>query len=250
MPEARLWRPAGDAETDPSPSTDPLGATEERLASEWIRSAVESAAVSFGAPTVATTEGGALVHCTLLGVTPLTAARASRETEPLRLMARYLVTASAATRAEADRVIVSLAFAAMKTGRPELEREGPAPELWTALGIAARPALLVREPVEQPREARVVPLVREVVTGWSRARTVAGRVLGPGDLPIAGARLDVAGHDLTTHSDHRGDFSLAGVPTGPPEPALTVTARGIRMTVRLDPATSEPLLIRLPLPEK
>lgn len=193
---------------------------------------------------------GAAVQCTLLGVSPVVGARSVREPEPMRMVARYLVTASAATRAESDRLIVALGFAAMATGKPEIERDGPSPELWLSLGLGARPALIVREPLEQARSLPAIPLVRQPLrTSWSSSRTLVGRVLGPGNQPLAGARIEVANHPLTAHANHHGEFALHGVPVGPPAPTLIVAAKGVQVTVPLDAAVAEVLEIRLPLPE-
>lgn len=249
MPEVRLRVPDRDSEPSGSAPSDPLAQAESRLADGWIRPAVGGASIGFGAPAVEA-EGGAQVHCTLLGVSPVSGARTVREPEPLRMVARYLVTASAATRAEADRLIVTLGFAAMATGKPELERDGPTGELWLALGVPARPALIVRETLEQPRSTPLIPLVRQPLrTSWSSSRTLVGRVIGPGGQPIAGARIDVANHPITTHANHRGEFALPGVPLGPPAPTLIVAARGVQVTVPMDAAVTEVLEIRLPLPE-
>jgi hypothetical protein len=239
---------------DPTPpaESDPLDAVESRLVSGWIRPAAGEVPVAFGPPEAEPLlEGAAGIHLTFLGITPAPAARAvSREPQSLLLFARYLVTVSGPNRAEADRLIVALGFAAIDHGTPEIEREGAAPELWLALRLTARPALVIRELVERPRLAKRAPLVRRpLVTEWSRSRTVKGRVTGPQRIPIAGARVDVVNTGLSTYSDHRGEFVLAGVPAGPSVPTLVITAKGVRLTVRAEPSSSEPLEISVPLPE-
>jgi hypothetical protein len=166
------------------------------------------------------------------------------------MFARYLVTVSAPSRAEADRVIVALGFAALDRGSPELERDGAGPDLWLALRVPARPALVVREVLERPRFMKRVPLVRRPpVTEYAASRRVAGRIVGPGNIAIAGARIEVASAGLTAFSDHRGEFILAGVPTGPPDPTLFIVAKGVRLTVQAKASSNEPLVISVPLPE-
>jgi hypothetical protein len=166
------------------------------------------------------------------------------------MFARYLVTVTGSSRAVADRVIVALGFAALDRGSPELERDGPGPDLWLALRVAARPALVVREALERPRVQKLVPLVRRLPeVEYAPGRRVAGRIVGPGNIPIAGARIEVASAGLTTYSDHRGDFILAGVPTGPPDPTLFIAAKGVRLTVQAEASSNEPLVISVPLPE-
>jgi hypothetical protein len=239
-------------EPTPTAENDPLDAVETRLVSGWIRPAVGEVAVLFGPlETEPLLEGTAGIHLTLLGISPATQARVlSRQPQSLLMFARYLVTVRAPTRAEADRLIVALGFAALDRGSPELERDGAGSDLWLALRVAARPALVVREALERPRVKKRVPLVRRPVeTEYAPGRRVAGRIVGPGNIPIAGARIEVASAGLTTYSDHRGDFILAGVPTGPPDPTLFIAAKGVRLTVQADASSKEPLLISVPLPE-
>jgi hypothetical protein len=232
--------------------SDPLDVVEARLVTGWIKPAAGDVAVVFG-PLEAEPllEGTPEIHLTLLGISPAPQARAlSRQPQSLLMFARYLVTVRAPSRAEADRLIVALGFAALDRGTPEIERDGGGPDLWLALRAAARPALVVRAMLERSRVLKRVPLVRRpLVTEYAPSRRVGGRIVGPGDIPIAGARIEVVSAGLTTYSDHRGEFILAGVPTGPPDPTLSIAAKGVRLTVRADASSNQPLVISVPLPE-
>ncbi len=245
---------ASEAGREPAATvdSDPLDVVEARLVSDWIRTAAGDVAVSFG-PLGAEPllEGATRILLTFLGISPATQARSlSRQPQSLLMFARYLVTVTGSSRSVADRLIVALGFAALDRGSPELERDGAGPDLWLALRVAARPALVVREALERPRVKKRVPLVRQpVVTEYALSRRVAGRIVGPGNIPIAGARIEVASAGLTTYSDHRGDFTLVGVPTGPPDPTLSIAAKGVRLTVQAEASSNEPLVISVPLPE-
>lgn len=229
---------------------DPLDVAETWLVSAWIRPAAGDVAVSFG-PLQAEPllQGTAGIHLTFLGVSPATQARvSSRQPQSLLMFARYLVTTTAASQGEADRLIVALTFAAVERGVPELERDGALPELWLGLRAATRPALIVRVGLERPRQMKRVPLVRyPLVTEWTDGRSVAGRIVGPDQVPIAGARIEVVHTALYAYSDHRGEFAIAGVPAGPPLPTLVVTAKGVKLSVQ--PESDKPLVILVPLPE-
>ncbi len=227
--------------------TDPLSRMWSQLTEAWIHPALGAdVEVVVGPPgDVGAPAPGAQIDLTLLDLVPVTPARASHRPTPLLLQARCLVTASGA---DADQWIVALAFHALEAGQPELERDGLAPALWAALGAKARPALVARALLEQSREVPPVPLVRQVVTEWSRRRQLDGRIVGPGDVPIAGARVEVERLGLTTVSDHRGEFHLT-VPAGSSAPTVSVTAKGARLAVRADPPPGEPLVIHVPLPE-
>lgn len=250
MGDAIAGQPVPDAVLESE--REPLDAVEAGLVADWIRPTAGDLAVVFGPlETEPLVDGDTRIHLTFLGVAPATPARAvSRRPQPLAMFARHLVTASAPTRAVADRLIVSLAFAALDRGAPELEREGPTPDLWLALRVGARPALVVRELLERQRGFRPAPLVRRpLATEWSWGRTLVGRVIGPGQTPIAGAKIEVPSVGLGTYTDHRGEFSIAGVPTGPPAPTLVITAKGVRLTAQAGASSSEPLEISVPLPE-
>jgi hypothetical protein len=242
----------GPASATPGADTDPLEAVEARLTTGWIKPAVGEVAIGFGPVEPEPPQDRATaIRLTFLGITPATPARTvSRQPQSLLMFARYLVTVSAPSRIEADRLIVSLGFAALDRGSPELERDGAGPDLWLALRAVARPALVVREVLERPRVVRPAPLVRQpAVTEYASSRRVAGRVVGPGNMPITGAKIEILSAGLVTYSDHRGEFVLAGVPTGPPDPTLAITAKGVRLTVRAEASSKEPLVISVPLPE-
>jgi hypothetical protein len=250
MGDTIAGQPVPDAVLEPE--REPLDAVEAGLVADWIRPTAGDLAVVFGPlETEPLVDGDIRIHLTFLGIAPATPARAiSRHPQPLAMFARYLVTASASTGAPADRLIVSLAFAALERGVPDLERDGPTPDLWLALRVSARPALVVRALVERNRMFRPAPLVRQpLTTEWTWGRTLVGRVLGPGRTPIAGAMIEVPSVGLSTHSDHRGEFSIAGVPTGPPAPTLVITAKGVRLTAQAEASSSAPLEISVPLPE-
>jgi hypothetical protein len=238
-----------DRERLDAADVDPLGAAEAHLVDTWIRPALGDVVVAFAAPPISGAGGPPSIHLTLLDTVPATAARATHQPGPLQLRARFLVTASAPTQGEADRAIVALAFAALATGTPELEREPPGADLWPAIGFEARPSLVIRTLLELERHVPLARRVRKVVTHWVPRRPLTGRVVGPEDIPIAGALIEVEGMGLTAYSNHRGEFRLVGVPVGPPVPTLVVTAKGTRLTLPAESPAGQSLLIRVPLPE-
>jgi hypothetical protein len=107
--------------------------------------------------------------------------------------------------------------------------------------------------VERSRSAvKPTPLVREpLTTRWSATTTIRGRVLGPRDVPISGALIEVAGFGIAEYSNHRGEFSLAAVGRGGDlDPVLLVSARGVNIQHRLSPDTDpHAVVVRLPIPE-
>lgn len=171
--------------------------------------------------------------------------------QPLQVLLRYLVTASSPRPEEAHRMLGELLFAALET--PELEVElGLVPlALWQAFGVAPRPAFTVRVPLLKERKTRPVRRVAEpLIVEASRLARLSGLVLGPGDLPLAGARVELPALNVSTRTDFHGHFHFSAVPEGSTG-TLRVQARGQELSVIPErPADPEsPLIVRFPLME-
>lgn len=168
--------------------------------------------------------------------------------QPLQVLLRYLVTASAPDIQEAHRLLAELLFAALEA--PELEVElGLVPlALWQAFGVAPRPAFTVRVPLVRERKARLVRRVVEpLVVETSRLARLSGLVLGPGEVPLAGARVELPALNVSTHTDFQGRFHFAVVPEGSTG-VLRVQARGQELSVIPERSTDpeSPLMVRFP----
>ena len=76
-----------------------------------------------------------------------------------------------------------------------------------------------------------------------------GRVLGPGDLPVPGALVELPSMDLSERTDTKGYFRFATVPADPPGVVLRVRAKGREVSMPVERPTSpgEPLIIHLEL---
>ncbi|MBB5872951.1 hypothetical protein F4553_006385 [Allocatelliglobosispora scoriae] len=160
----------------------------------------------------------------------------------LRLRVRYLVFAQipeAGSIAEAmdvlDRVLV--------VGQPYLIPDQVPDDLWQALATPHRLGLLFDVPIQvapaAPSGPRVTSLPQLATVSLGR---LAGRVVTPGGVPLAGMR--VAAHDgtATTHTDTRGHFTLTGVIADQPL-TLLVTGRGLRLTAEVAAVSAEPVVI-------
>jgi hypothetical protein len=226
---------------------------ETRLVEHWIRPAVgPDVEVRFAGLTAPSAGAAKTVVLTLLDIAPSLSAHRAAGPAPLQLRARYLVTVAASDPADLRGSLAELGFAAGSAAEVELEATPPSAELWQALGVPARPALIASVLLRRDRGARAAPRVRQpLVTSWSPSRPVAGVVMGPGDVPIAGALVEVEGQPQTTYSNHRGEFAFRAVPGGEPLPTLVVHAKGARVRIRLDAKSSpsDALLIRVPLSE-
>jgi len=192
------------------------------------------------------------VTLTLIDIAPAPLPRGAAGITPLQLRARYLVTIAAADAIAERQALAELAFAAGPATGVQLEPATLALDLWRSLGVSIRPALLVSVLMQRERRGRPVRRVRQpLVTKWAPSRPVSGVVVGPGDVPIAGALVEVEGLSQTAYSDHRGEFAFRSVPGADPPPTLVVHAKGatVRVPVDGDATASTPLLIRIPLSE-
>jgi hypothetical protein len=159
---------------------------------------------------------------------------------PYRFAVRYLLAGSSvAALGLLDRVLTE----AVRAGAPELVLAAPPAELWRALGLAPRPVLGFHVPASVEIPVDPAPLVRGALQlrGLELVALI-GSVLGTGDEPVAGARVEVAGTRLATHTGAHGQFQFAAVPEGE-RLALRIHARGRIFTAWLDPPIGEPVTL-------
>jgi hypothetical protein len=247
-----------------------LGAWIASLLSEATTPPPAELAVTFGppgpdggpAPQAGRKQQGINLH--LLGIAPHAEAttrgehRSERRIEA-QIVLRYLVTSWADQAEAADALLCALAFhllgrgAGGPDGRSEITVEATPPlEVLTALGLPPRPALMMGLPlvhVEVAEPARRVahpPIVRTEV-----AATLWGLLLGPDDLPIAGAQVELPAFGRIAETDPAGQFRITGVPANPADRTIRVRARGVERTFRM-PAGGDggPLTLRLSFAEE
>jgi hypothetical protein len=182
---------------------------------------------------------GAGVSLFLIDLVSLPPMRGQRRT-PLQLALRYLVTASGAAE---HRLLGDLVAAAMQEEDFEVLLAPTPPETWLALGAAPRPAFVLQVPVRKARPEPAPPRVRGplVVQGVALA-PFAGVVLGPGDVPVANARVEVPSADAVAETDPLGRFQFANLPVEPRQKLVRVRARGRQIDVQI--AEPSPVVIR------
>jgi hypothetical protein len=161
---------------------------------------------------------------------------------PLQATLRYRVTAWAGSPGEAHRLLGETFFAAMEW--PDVMLDAP-PPVWgpSPAPSFALSVLLRRERPEPPMKRVRHPLTFQVTA----VASLSGRVLGPEDMPIMGARVEEPRLGRTSTTDADGAFVISGVPRNPPVKRLRVRAKGLDQMVDVEKAAAggEPLLIRL-----
>jgi hypothetical protein len=160
---------------------------------------------------------------------------------------RYLVTTWGEEEEEAHRLLGKLALALLEKRDYELELLDMPATLWTAFGIVPRPAFMIRVPLSVPRPVSTPKLVQgPIVVHGAPVVSLYGKVIGPGDIPVVGASVELPTLQLTDHTNALGQFHFSIVPSEPHAIQLVVKARGRTQTVLVEQPVSdkEPLEIR------
>lgn len=172
---------------------------------------------------------------------------------PLQIQLRYLVTAWAGSVEEEHRILGQLVFAALERTDWQVALRSLPPETWAALGVPPRPAFVLQVPLRIERPAHVAPRVRQPL----RVQIVAsvpfgGQVLGPGDLPVAGARVELPSLSVAADTDWDGRFLFPRVPAEPRTKRIRVLAKGVvqEFTPDVPPESGGAVTIRFELPEE
>lgn len=215
---------------------------------DWARSVLgEGVAVNFDAPGAALAQARS-VNLHLAGLTGKPTVRDGRQ--PVQqLELGVMVTAWGPDPLQAHQDVCDLAFAAMDSAAWQVDLDAGAGLPWAALGLAPRPALALRLTLRRQTPVVQAPRVRHPLrVAALPMQVLAGQVLGPGEQPVAQARVSCPSAGRSTQTDHLGRFRLEGLPGGAP-PALTVAARGV---VQEFPSTAlaamaQPLVLRVDL---
>jgi hypothetical protein len=185
----------------------------------------------------------AQVYLWLLALLPEQELRPGSGAGVVRLRLRYLLSAG---RADDLTSLDRLLQATVGSPYPAVFEPIPS-RLWQAVGAAPRPAFFVDVVghLDRPRPAppRVTePLRLQAVP----MRALPGTVLGPGDVPLAGMRVETADGLAAADTDHAGRFvlpGLPGVPGGAPL-ALRLSGRGRQFHHQVPADGPVPVVIR------
>ncbi|MFG1649703.1 carboxypeptidase-like regulatory domain-containing protein [Micromonospora sp. NPDC049275] len=167
--------------------------------------------------------------------------------EPYRFTVRHLLcVAGPAGPALLDRVLTA---ATSDGSYPVVLEAGDAP-LWSAFGAVPRPALLIDVPaqVDHPTPA-APPVLQPLRLRQLSMRTLAGRVVGPEDQPLAAMRVELPGTASATRTGPDGRFLLVGVPHDPEHPGpvrLRLRGRGLVLTADVDAGEDDIVIVCAP----
>ena len=220
--------------------------TDRHLAT-WIGGILDQVNVSLAPPAANETARGVGLY--LMELVQTQSARGTRR-PPLLMTLRYLVTTQAPKPEEAHQMLGTLVIAALENPEFEVEQEPLPISLWTAFEIAPRPAFVLRVPFRQERPEKLAPLVKQpMVIKQQPLQSFEGRVVGPENIPIMNARVELPSLDLYTSTDSQGHFRFSSVPAGPGARLVRVRAKGQEFSINTEQAAAdkEPLVIQLQL---
>jgi Pvc16 N-terminal domain len=223
----------------------------DRRLKDWIGTVLDGVEVTLGSPSAE--KPAKCVNLFLYQLVHDPPARTAAP-PPLQLSLRYLITTWSDQFEESHRMLGELVFAAMGNREFQLELEPLAAEVWSALKAEPQPSFIVRIPVRQERELPKAKRVRApLVVDSAPIGPFHGIVLGPGDIPLANARVDLIGLNLITQTDLKGRFKFLGVPGDEKPKNLVIKARGVAMSLNAlerHSSPDNPLVIHFNLPEE
>lgn len=218
----------------------------DRHLSDWIATILKDVGVSFEPP--AREQRGRSVGLYLMDLTRIPAPRGKRR-PPLQIRLRYLVTTKADDPQEAHQMLGELLIAALQESEFVVEQEPLPISLWEALKVEPRPAFVLRVPLIHEQPEKLAPPVRKpLILKSSQLGTLTGQVVGPENIPIADARVEVPALELHTNTDSKGRFHFSAVPVEPYPKLLRVRAKGQEFSIDTKQVSAaEPLVIHLQL---
>ncbi len=221
----------------------------DRQVGAWIAATLDNVAVRTGAPGEIAQEQ--CINLYLLELLPAPPAEQG-PTRLFQLSLRYLITAWAETPEQAHRLLGELAFSAAEHPDYDLDLTPLPAQSWAALGVAPRPSFMLRVPLRRERTLPIAKLIREpMVLRDSALVALQGLVVGPNDIPIAGARVELSGLQRATYTDTHGRFTFTAVPAEPSRKRLRIKAKGREMAVLAEHGAHapEPLVIHVDIAE-
>jgi hypothetical protein len=219
----------------------------DRNVVSWAGKALDGVPVSLEPPRADGAAKGISLY--LLELVQSTADRGVRR-PPILMTLRYLVTTGGSTPEEAHKMLGALVVAAYENPDFEVEQEQLPLALWTALGVPPRPAFVLRVPFIHERKQKLAPPVKHpLIIKRFPLRSFKGQIVGPENIPLMNARVELPSLDLSTNTDSKGRFHFASVPDAPGTKVLLVRAKGQEFSINAEQADSEdePLVIHLEL---
>lgn len=209
--------------------------------SAWINAVAAGARISFEPPGAPAAEPTVVLY--LLDFKRLTSSPAARSPQP-QLLLNYLVTVQASDQSAAHKLMGTLVAAAVQQTEFEYEFAPPPLEAWQALAAKPAPAFTIKVPVALPVAEQTAPRIKappQVRMG--PVSSFSGRMLGPGEIPLADTDVELVAAGRYTRTDAAGNFSFAGIDPNQHRRGYLIRAKRRELLVEPANATQEPVVI-------
>ena len=209
----------------------------------WVEGILTGVTVSMALPPAAQELPAVSLYLLALADPP---APLTNNQSALQLTLCYLVTTWSSDLLAAHHMLGNLVFAAMQAPEFRVDLQPLPAETWAALGTPPRPSFILRLPLKLDLPKTPPQLVRQpLVIDLESLVDIQGIVLGPGDIPLADALVEIPDSPVSTRTGADGRFKIKLV-LGKTQPGrLHVVARGHEMLQPIEAAqVNEPLVIR------
>jgi hypothetical protein len=216
----------------------------DRQLTAWVDDVVPGATVTLDGPAASAT---ADVSLHLFELSDLPAARGDQR-PPLQVQLGYLVTTGGADVSSAHERLGALLFAALQHSDYEVRFPGDMAAYWAAAKVPPQPGFVLAVPLRQEVDAKPAPPVTSGLRVQSvGSQSLVGVVVGPGDIFIADAMVEVPSLALATRTDPRGRFRFSAVPTGSTALQIRVRAKAQEFPFTVDSSAPQPVTLKLDL---
>ena len=198
---------------------------------KWAKSVAGSAVtVSLAAPASGTAQSISLYLLEIIDDPD----RHTGDSRPYQPVLRYLVTTTAGEPQQAHRLLSDLLDAAMQATAYEVDLTPAPSQFWAGFNLAPRPAFFLRVPLPEREPGKPGKPVLQSEPDLDSGVPVVplyGLLLGPNDVPLMNARIELPNLFRSVYTDSNGGFVLHGVPAAPKEKTLLIKARKREKTI-------------------
>ncbi len=225
-----------------------ISAVNQNLSS-WVDSTLPNTELTFQPPGDRDSSKGVSLY--LMEFLPAVTTSAVKKTAH-QFQLRYLISSWSTEPEQAQQILSSLIFSAMDNPDFQIDLEPVSCQLWRAFGVTPRPSFLLQLPLILKRKEHRAPLIRyPLEIKQSSIVTMQGVVLGPEDVPIAQANVELPAYQLKTTTDSNGCFKFNTVPETPVVKKLKIKARNrvLEIEAKHESNDAKPLIIHFDVME-
>ncbi len=167
---------------------------------------------------------------------------------PSIIMLHYLVSVQDDDLLRAHRLLGDLMFAALEEPDFEVNLDPFPLAAWTAFQHIPQPAFVLKVPLRRERPEREVKLVTKPLDLRAvQVTSLHGLLLGPEDIPVHGALVELPELQLVQRTNRKGAFLFTSIPAGARKRTLLIRAKGkvIEQTIQRPGTAADPVVVRV-----